>query len=163
MENNYIKIRINLNNREFEVDGDANYINEVFGNTLKEYLQIIKGSTNTTEAPISDIQHKKENHTANSETRVSILPDSFGEYFNKFPRTLGNVDKLLIASYFVQIKNSGNSFTLSEASSLLLEQGVKLSNPNVFNKSNEATKKIFKLAGKNFRVSDSGIQYIKTL
>ena len=68
-----------------------------------------------------------------------------------------------MTSYFVQSKNPEKVFTLKEASDLLLDQGVKLSNPNAFNKANSETKRIFKLSGKNFRVSDIGVEYINGL
>ncbi|MDB4919502.1 hypothetical protein [Mucilaginibacter sp.] len=163
MENNQIKIRINLETREFEVHGEAKYINETFGTYISEYLDIIKGPQKTKNASNNDLLKNTEPLNNDKVSNDSALPDSFGEYLNRFPRTLSNVDKLLVSSFYVQSHNNGNFFTIPEASNLLIDQGVKLSNANAFNKSNESTKRIFKLSGKNFRVSDSGIQYIKTL
>jgi hypothetical protein len=163
MENNQIKIRINLETREFEVQGDAKYINDHFGDYITEYMSLIKGSQkagNKSNAPSSILT---EPSLINKEAESESLPDSFGEYFNKFPRTLSNVDKLLVSSFYLQSTHNGNFFTIPDASNLLIDQGVKLSNANAFNKANETTKRIFKLSGKNFRVSESGAQYIKTL
>jgi len=161
MENNQIKIRINLETREFQVEGDAKYINEAFGKYIYDYLDGIKGSQRS-KSPPDDVT-KKSTTITKEENIGDSLPDSFGEYLNKFPRTLKDVDRLLIAGFYIQTKNSANYFTIPEASNLLIDQGIKLSNASAFNKANEVTKRIFKLSGKNFRVSDSGIQYIKTL
>lgn len=159
MENNQIKIRINLETREFEVEGDAKYINEAFGSYIYDYLDGIKGSKRS-KSPADDVNKKT---TTKEENVGDSLPDSFGEYLNRFPRTLKDVDRLLIAGFYTQMKSSANYFTIPEASNFLIDQGIKLSNASAFNKANETTKRIFKLSGKNFRVSDSGIQYIKTL
>lgn len=161
MSETNIKIRINLSAREFEVDGDSEYIEQVFGDKIKSYLDIISNVPVSTETnrrdsdtvkTIKDTPHDKDNTF-----------DSFGEYYSHFKRDIGIVDKLLIACYYVQMNSPSKSFELPEASSLLLDQGVKLSNPNAFNKSNISTKKVFKMSGKEYRVSDIGVEYINSL
>lgn len=166
MEKNLVKIRINLDSREFEVEGDANYINDRFGEDIDEYLALIKQQKNVQsipsfKAPLSTTDALKVE--SGQPDKNTYMPDSFGEYFNRFAKSLSIVDKLLVTSYFVQSKNPEKVFTLKEASDLLLDQGVKLSNPNAFNKANSETKRIFKLSGKNFRVSDIGVEYINGL
>ncbi|MES1182088.1 MAG: hypothetical protein ABUL44_04765 [Flavobacterium sp.] len=164
MEQKNIRVRINLNSREFETEGDQEIIFKNFGELLKEYLEIIKKESK--EKPKSqDGENKRimKEAVVEVKNRDESIPDNFGEYYNRFSKNLSNVDKLLLAGYYVQSTNDSKSFTISEAAQLLLEQGVKLSNANAFNKSNNDTKRIFKLAGKNFRVSDIGIEYIKTI
>lgn len=150
-----------METREFEVQGEAKYVNDTFGIYIHEYLETIKG--NHPPKKPNEGSTKQAPPATKEGTSVDELPDSFGEYLNKFPRTLKDVDRLLIAGLYVQSKNKNNFFTISEASNLLVDQGIKLSNSSAFNKANETTKRIFKLSGKNYRVSDSGIQYVKTL
>jgi hypothetical protein len=163
MEENRITIRINLEQREFEVQGDANYIDQKFGKDIQEYISLIKGQKQEKLKESIPKGNLTNDLPTNEGGTPSELPDSFGEYLNKFPKGLTSVDKLLIACYFVQSTSKDKSFTVSDASDLLIEQGVKLSNASAFNKSNKNTGKIFILSGKNFRVSESGVDHIKSL
>jgi len=165
MDSKNIKIRVNLNTREFEVEGDQEAVFKNFGDLLKDYLDLIKHQP--TKQNDLDKRGKpssvSQTNNLNDDVENEISADSFGEFYNKFSKTLSNVDKLLIASYFVQSKSDNKSFTVKEANDLLVEQGIKLSNPNAFNKSNSDTKRVFKLSGKNYRVSDNGIESIKSI
>jgi hypothetical protein len=168
MEKNQVRLRINLESREFEVEGDAGYINERFGDEIDEYLSMIKkGSRSRSQSqPESSVakQNLDRSDVPSSLPNINMsMPDSFGEYFSKYPKGIGIVDKLLIASYYVQSNNTEKVFTLKEATDLLLAQGVKLSNPNAFNKANRESKRIFNLTGKNYRVSESGVEYLNGL
>lgn len=168
MESKNIKIRINLDQREFEVDGDSEYIMETFGADLREYIEMIKSTQNNSgQTPESinpdfrPVESPAIRTWQNQQTEQ--LPSSFGEYFNKFPKNVTIVDKLLISSYYVQNTQESKSFTVKEAADILIDQGVKLSNSTAFNKSNLSTKRVFKLTGKSYKVSDIGIEYIKAL
>jgi hypothetical protein len=163
METQQMKIRISLISREVEFEGDLQLIKENFGEHIEDYLKALKK-----EPPSTPIE-KKQN--VNHQTSISVtsnpgagsIPDNFGEFYSKFSKNLSNVDKILLAGYFVQSSSEGKCFTVKESSDLLIEQGVSLSNPGVFNKANISSKRIFKLSGKNFRVSDTGSEYIKSL
>jgi hypothetical protein len=165
METQQMKIRISLTTREVEFDGDLALIKENFGEHIEDYLRAIKK-----EAASPPIEKK---HVIHRDSKIEVeapshdingaIPDNFGEFYSKFPKSLSNVDKMLLASYFIQSSSEGKCFTVKEASDLLIEQGVSLSNPGVFNKHNISSKRIFKLSGKNFRVSDTGVEYIKSL
>ncbi len=153
-----MKIRINLVNREVEFEGDLTAIKDHFGDYIEDFLDNIKKgnpAASTTAAPVSA--------SVASEVSLSALPDSFGEFYGKFPKGLSNVDKLLLAGYYLQNQTEGKYFTVKSASDLLLDQGVSLSNAGAFNSANMSTKRVFKLTGKNFRVSDTGADYIKSL
>ena len=165
MENQNMKIRISLTSREVEFEGDLQLIKENFGEYIQDYLKVLKR-----EPPVGSAnKHSNANATPSNNSYTSgdqinnLLPDIFGEYYSRFPRTLSNVDKLLLASFFTQSRTDGKCFTVKEASDLLLEQGVSLSNAGVFNKHNITTKRVFKLSAKTFRVSDTGMEYIRTL
>jgi hypothetical protein len=165
MEKTQMKIRISLATREVEFEGDLGLIKENFGDYIKDYLEAVKKS-----GPLPSIEKKEKiDHTASKQqvTTPSILsnqiPDNFGEFYSKFPKGISNVDKMLLASFFLQSSSEGKCFTVKEASDLLIDQGVSLSNAGVFNKHNINSKRVFKLTGKAFRVSDTGVEYIKNL
>jgi hypothetical protein len=162
MENKNLRIRINLVDREFEADGDSEYIMSRFGDFISECMEIIKEK--------DDISAENKSPDLSKDTpslrgdRNPSFPDSFGEYFSRFNRNTNNVEKLLIAGFFVQNRNSeGKFFTLKDVNEILLDTGIKLSNPSVFLSQNIATKRVFKVTGKNYRVSDSGAEYIQNL
>lgn len=165
MEENYISIRINLESREVEIKGNTEHIEKTYGSFLYECMEIIKNhpvKASDKPFPASAPESIKTSSQVEKEG-LSSVPDSFGEYLSGFPKGLNNVDKLLLASNYLQSRSSQKSFTVSDASALLIEQGVKLSNAGAFNKANFETKKIFKLTGKEYRVSETGMDYIKSL
>lgn len=167
METSKLKVRVNLNTREFEVEGDNDVILKNFGEVLKEYLDEIQKTPKSNTANTGNSSTKVVKETNNSEEKtessISTVPDNFGEFYHRFPKNLSNVDKLLVACYFIQESSEGKVFTLKEANEILIQQGVKLSNTNAFNTANISTKRVFKIgAGKNYRVSDSGVEAIKS-
>jgi hypothetical protein len=165
MEPQKMKIKISLSSREVEFEGDLELIKNNFGEHLEDYLKAIKKegeAIKEKQKQSVDISGKANNQNG-KENSSHLNADSFGEFFSKFPRTLSNVDKMLLASYYLQITTEEKSFNVKDANSLLIEQGVSLSNAGVFNKHNIASKRVFKLSGKNFRVSDTGMDYIKSL
>ncbi len=159
------KIRINLNSREFEIEGSEEFIAK-YNETIDSFLEKIYSSdstqNNTSNASEEDVTG---NITAKNRTDSGGLTEedkeqSFGEWYNKLPNTAKDVDKILLAGYFVQLESADGIFSTREASNLLVEQGVKLSNASAFMKSNMSTKKVFKHKG-GYRVSDTGVSYIK--
>jgi len=154
--NKNVRIRINLSTREFEIDADSDFVIEKFGDRIFQYLDIVKSSNSKIVPPTESKSHS-------SPLASSEVPASFGEYFNKFPKGLNNVDKLLISCYFIQSSTEAKAFSVKEASDLLIDQGVKLTNANAFNTANLNTKRVFKLTGRSFKVSDTGKEYINNL
>ena len=159
-----MKIRISLTTREVEFEGDLQLIKENFGEHIEDYLKTLRKDTpknSETKRNPSSQEHAPKSPEPNSDS--SSIPDNFGEFFSRYPKSLSNVDKILLASYYIQNTTEGKSFTVKDAEDILIDQGVSLSNAGVFNKSNISTKRVFKLSGKNFRISDTGVEYIKTL
>jgi hypothetical protein len=169
MEKNQMRLRINLESREFEVEGDTSYIDDRFGKDIDEYTSLIKQQRKaqavqpTETAKPLDVMNISPTYDLSHFEKKSLVPASFGEYFSRFAKGISIVDKLLLSCYFVQSTNTEKVFTLKEAADLLIDQGVKLSNPNAFNKANTETKRVFKLSGKNYKVSEIGIAYINEL
>ena len=100
----------------------------------------------------------------NSDTPAAIgLPATFGEYLHGFPSNITDVDRILIAGFYVQSQSADNSFNTLSANELLKEQGIKLVNAAASLAKNKSAKRIFALTKGNFRVSQTGTTYINNL
>jgi hypothetical protein len=162
------KIRINLTSREFEVEGSEEFITK-YDETIASFLEKIylEDDNRNQSKTNSGVEQSKVQITNTKTIEVDdnnddIDDSSFGELYNKLPNSAKDVDKMLLAGYFVQLSTDDKVFTTRAASGLLLEQGVKLTNPSASMKANMSTKKVFKHKG-HYRISETGISYIKGL
>jgi hypothetical protein len=161
---NKAKIRINLNLREFEIEGSEDFINS-HSAKIESFLEILKNIPPSQAAPV--IQQPATNSYApvspSSSVSSNQIPDNFGEYYHLLPKTAKDADKVLIAGYFHQLNNPDAYFTTGDATKLLIDQGVKLSNPAQFIGNNVKVKRIIKLGKGKFKVSKDGVEYIQQL
>lgn len=163
MDSKQMKVRVNLTTREIELEGNLDLIKEHFGDHLEDLIIKIRNNPlPTVQSSYTTSINSSKSSNLNTESNEQ-LPDSFGEFYNKFPKNLSNVDKILLACFYLQSQSEGKFFTVREASDILIDQGISLSNASAFNKANISTKRVFKLSGKNFRVSDIGHEYLKSL
>lgn len=160
------RIRINLKERELELEGSESFIDK-YQNTIAEFIEKIK--TEDKESPTMPIRPSDYNPgKIDIETNRSpadgkmAIPDSFGEFYTQFPRNAKVVDKMLIASLFAQMKSEDGLFTPSQAAELLDEQNVNITNANSFIKALQNTGKLYKQSGK-FKVHEKGIEFLKEL
>lgn len=160
MDNN-AKIRINLNLREFEIEGSEDFINS-HSEKIDSFLEILKStppspSPTIVQQPV--VVSTTQNLTPTSNGNVS-LPESFGEYVHRLPKSAKDVDKVLIAGYFAQTQSTDGSFGTKDATALLLEQGIKVSNSSLAVTRNVDSKRIIKLAKGKFKLSRDGVDYL---
>ena len=86
----------------------------------------------------------------------------------EFPEALHSLksssgtDQILVAGKFSAATSSDGTFGTSDASSLLIEQGIKLSNPAQSMTNNLKAKRVFKV-GKNWKISKAGEEHLKSL
>lgn len=157
--NSNAKIKISLIAREIEIEGTEEFIKSQ-SDKIDRFLallvhtpmkaSVIKPATNE-EVKVNDLL--KENDDISS----------FGEYFHKLSKTATDLEKILIAGHFAQTKSTDNTFTTREASSLLLEQAVKLPNASTSLKRNVRSKHLIVISKGKFRVSQEGLDYINKL
>jgi hypothetical protein len=157
------RVRINLNTREVEFEGSEAFI-EKYDDVIKEFIEKIKtpySLNSSIESFELSTQKPMENDTTQVATSIfsNGLPDSFGEYYTKFPRNIKVIDKILIAAYYVQLRSSDNLLLAKEAADLLTEQNVQITNASAFIKALVNTGKLFKHLGK-YKVSEKGIELI---
>lgn len=159
---NNTRVRINLNTREIEWDGSEEFIAK-YDNVISEFLEVIKNSPNGSNGGNSNKEIETNSNSTQQATKGETnIPENFGEFYVKFPRGISVSEKMLTAGYFLQTKSSDGLFTPSEASALLREQAVNVSNANAFITSLVNTNKIFKVAGK-CKISEKGIDIINQM
>jgi hypothetical protein len=146
------KLRINLAQREFEVEGSESFV-RTYAEQLDQLLARL------TEQPAAAPQ-------APGPVRPNgdALPDTgtFGELLQRLPRTATDVDRMLVAGYFAQQRGADNGFATGEANTLLTEQGIKVGNPSQCVKQNLLAKRVFKHQGR-YRVSQIGLDHLRQL
>ena len=158
---NKAKIRINLNLREFEIEGSEEFVNS-HSSKIESIFELLKKAP-----PIEPIKTPAKQSGSDpiisNKGKIGTIPDTFGEYYQMLPNKAKDLDKILIAGHFAQIANPDSNFTTNDASKLLLDQGVKLSNPAMSISANHKAKRLIKLGKGKFKVSKDGEDYIKQL
>lgn len=141
---------------EFEIEGSREFVEQYWGE-LQPLIARTPAVSTAQESPRPSITSTPE------PSGGSGLPETFGEYLTLFGKLTG-IDQMLVAGHFQQAASSENTFTTGEASGLLTEQGVKLSNPSQAVKGNVDRKTVFRVSKRVFRVSNpAGEERIKEL
>jgi hypothetical protein len=164
------RIRIAVNGGEFEIEGSEDFVNS-YADTIKSFTKILEEAPSTAQAELEG--------PASTGKQFSIFdasPDpmprdqngklaaaSFGELYYKAPKSISKTDIVLLASYFVQSKNEEGTFTTQEVNKLLREHGIDLTNTSHFNKLNQDYKKVFKMRQGKYKVSEEGVDHLKTI
>ena len=148
------RLRINLSQREFEVEGSEEFVRS-FADRIGELLDLLDVgglpvAVNETEAPAAA--------AASPETL-----GSFGEFLLRLPSSATDVDKMLAAGYFVQVGSADDAFTTADANRRLTEQGIKLGNPSQCVKQSLLAKRVFMLNKGRYRVSQQGRAHLRQL
>ena len=146
------KLRINLAQREFEVEGSESFV-KAYAERLDQLLGWL---TRQTEGTVGSPA------PARPESDGLATAGTFGELIQRLPRAATDVDRILVAGYFAQQRGPDNGFGTGEANALLTEQGVKVGNPSQCVKQNLLAKRVFKHQGR-YRVSQIGLDYLRQL
>jgi len=162
MEGN-AKIRINLNLREFEIEGSEDFINS-HSEKIDSFLEILKTTPPTPQPTIIQqpvVLSTTQNPAPNP--KLGSIPETFGEYLHLLSNNAKDIDKVLLAGHFAQASSESGSFSTSDTTQLLIDQGIKLTNPSQTIKNNLDTKRIIKLSKGKFKVSKDGADYLQQL
>jgi hypothetical protein len=166
MENTRTRIRVNISQGEIELEGSEKFL-EKHQPTIDEFIAEAKKRPSTVTP--NRVGEQITKHSNLEENRPKIVnqasinvPGSFGEFYTQFRKGISISDKMLIAGYYIQCTSDDGLFVPKDSAVLLNEQNVKITNPNAFVKSLLNGAKLYKQAGK-FKVSESGIDYIKQL
>ena len=149
------RLRINLSQREFEVEGSEAFV---------------KGYAQRFDAWLGRLDHSVEAPPATQPPKAARAParaggsgaETFGELLQRLPRAASDVDRMLAAGYFAHMRSADKSFSTGEANTLLTEQGVKVGNPSQCVRQNLAAKRVFKHLGR-YRVSQTGLDHLRQM
>lgn len=144
------RLRINLAQREFEVEGSEAFVNR-YVERLDELLERLGDGP------------KPEPARPSARPLVgAAVPQSFNELLEHLPRSATDVDRILVAGYFAQSRTADQSFSTGEANALLTEQGIKVGNPSQCVRQNLVAKRVFKHQ-RRYRVSQTGMDHLRQL
>jgi hypothetical protein len=149
------RLRINLTQREFEVEGSEAFV-QSFALRIQELLDGIE-SVVPIALPAPEVA---------AEARASEAPSSlgsFGEFIMRLPSSATDVDKMLAAGFYVQQASSDDAFGTSDANKRLTEQGIKLGNPSQCVKQSLLAKRVFMISKGRYRVSQPGRAYLRQM
>ena len=105
------KLRINLAQREFEVEGSEHFV-KTYAERLDQLLGWLTQQTAAAAGSPPPVRPDGDGLAA---------AGTFGEFLQRLPRTATDVDRMLVAGYFAQQSGVDNGFATGEANSLLTE------------------------------------------
>lgn len=145
------RLRINLTQREFEVEGSEAFVRG-FADRIEELLQQLDMPPPAAPA-------------APSPTADPGPADlgSFGEFLLRLPSSATDVDKMLAAGFYVQTGSADDAFATADANRRLTEQGIKLGNPSQCVKQSLLAKRVFMVSKGRYRVSQPGRAHLRQL
>lgn len=147
------RLRINLSQREFEVEGSEEFVRS-FADRIGALLDLFDAE------PIPVAMAEAEPPPANGNTETL---GTFGEFLLRLPSSATDVDKMLAAGYFVQLGSADDAFATADANRRLTEQGIKLGNPSQCVKQSLLAKRVFLLSKGRYRVSQQGRGHLRQL
>ena len=152
-------LRVNPQTGEIEIHGSEKFVREML-----DYVRpIIEGHRRPQGRPRQEEKAPPvKAQVAGKKPASPDMPEEFGEYRHRFSATHGT-DQVLIAGRFAQEQSESNSFKTNEATKLLQDQSIKLTNPSQAVKQGLKSKRLIKLRGGKYRVSQSGIAAIDKL
>ena len=155
MADEQYRLRVSPKTGEFEIEGSEEFVEKYWGE-----LRPLIDRRPAADSEEADAGVRAERPSERGDTKS--LPENFGEFRNSF-RKLSQLEEMLVAGYFVQSSNEDAVFTNREANQLLIEQGVKITNPSQCTTDNKNKGLAFKVKARTFRVSEKGKQRISEL
>ncbi len=148
------RLRINLSQREFEVEGSEAFV-KAYVDRFEAWLAGFDAAA-LDPAPLPSPDARAE------PAPRQLRAETFGELLQRLPRAASDVDRMLAAGYFGYLRSADKSFSTGEANALLTEQGFKVGNPSQCVRQNLIAKRVFKHQGR-YRVSQTGLDYLRQL
>jgi hypothetical protein len=150
----HTRIRINLAQREFEIEGSEAFV--------REHLQRVEALLDMLETAGPPASPAPGDPVAESIAADSGL-GPFGEYIMRLPNGATEVDKMLAAGFWCQRSSSDDAFSTADASRRLSEHGVRLGNPSQCVRQSLMAKRLFMVQKGRYRVSQQGRAYLRQL
>ena len=113
------RLRINLTQREFEVEGSEEFVRG-FADRIQELLDQLDAST--ARRPARRVNPRPVRPGRRRSRHLRRIPAAL-------PSSATDVDKMLAAGFYVQAGSADDAFATADANRRLTEQGIKLGNP----------------------------------
>jgi len=152
MDERQARFRISVDGSEIEIDGSEAFVRE----HLEKFGDILRSVRDR--PPLEAVA--EQTVASESVAPSMVVPVQFGEYLARFPKSITDVDRVLIAGHFVQTQSADKAFRTGEANSLLKEQGIKVANASNCITRNKKTGRVFSVAGRKYRISQAGLDWI---
>ena len=147
------RLRINLTQREFEVEGSEEFVRS-FADRIQELLDQLDVPPPPPAAPARE---------PSAADPGSTDLGTFGEFLLRLPSSATDVDKMLAAGFYVQAGSADDAFATADANRRLTEQGIKLGNPSQCVKQSLLAKRVFLVSKGRYRVSQPGRAHLRQL
>jgi hypothetical protein len=159
------RIRISIGGAELDLQGDAAFIDK-YDDTIQALLAKLTSLT-PSDTQVNTTRQAAMVPPAPLTVGSTAAPaleagDDFGEVYHRVPRSATNVDKALVAAWFLHRSKEAKVIETRAVSSLLVEQGVRLSNASQAMTNNLNRKFVFKSGG-GYRMSREGIEFVERL
>lgn len=164
MDGTRTRLRINLSQGEFEVEGSEAFVERYAEriDALFSGLALSKGAEPAPSLSTPTATHTLNSVPANGASSPGSAPEHLGEWLEHMPRSATDVDRMLLAGYFAQVRSADQCFGTGEANALLTDQGIKVGNPSQCVKQNLVAKRVFKHL-RRYRVSQTGLDQLRQL
>ncbi len=160
MDQTRTRLRINLSQGEFEVEGSEAFV-ERYAARIDALFAGLASGRNAEPAPALPAANT-ETTDAGSPNGAGHAPSHLGEWLEHMPRSATDVDRMLLAGYYAQLRSGDRCFGTGEANALLTDQGIKVGNPSQCVKQNLVAKRVFK-HHRRYRVSQTGLDQLRQL
>ncbi len=164
MSENRTRLKINLSAGEFEVEGSEAFVERYVERIDALFAKLADGKS--TAPALADPSPTSAGATVSPNQAVNgaaaAAPAHIGEWLEHMPRSATDVDRMLLAGYFAQLRSGDQSFGTGEAATLLTDQGIKVGNPSQCVKQNLVAKRVFKHQ-RRYRVSQTGHDQLRQL
>ena len=147
------RLRINLTQREFEVEGSEEFVRS-FADRVQELLDQLDVPPPPPTAPARE---------PSAADLGSTDLGTFGEFLLRLPSSATDVDKMLAAGFYVQAGSADDAFATADANRRLTEHGIKLGNPSQCVKQSLLAKRVFLVSKGRYRVSQPGRAHLRQL
>ena len=152
------RLKINLSQGEFEVEGSEAFVERYAARMDALFANL---GEHRVEKPAVVTAHAEDEASPNGHAS-SDAPNHIGEWLEHLPRSATDVDRMLLAGYFAQLRSGDQSFGTGEANTLLTDQGIKVGNPSQCVKQNLVAKRVFRHQ-RRYRVSQTGLDQLRQL
>lgn len=143
------RIRINLAQRELEVEGSETFVAS-YAERLEALLDGLEAETAPSVAPTLPLGPARADPSG-----------GFGALVQHLPKSSTDVDRMLAAGWFAQGRSGDNAFSTGDANKLLAEQGIKIGNPSQCVKQNLLAKRVFVVQRGRYRIAQQGLEHLR--